>query len=204
MRAGVLAKLWHPVTSRSMDIRACRSAPPCWEGPSVRGDCGPRCDAAMKGGDIIVEGKLGYQSGFWPAGRIIALGGAGASCADALWDGQVWVLEDIESLGVDTQVVEPEPEEAASVETLPRYGLDDSAHDGASHVQPAPLVLRKSGCKRMADDLTKPIAFHSRRLRRGCQVQRWRHLTGLPAYRLPTIKAAQHAGPRTRLPKCMR
>ncbi|HCX87107.1 MAG TPA: hypothetical protein DG761_03705 [Gammaproteobacteria bacterium] len=97
----------------------------------VKGDCGPRCGVAMKGGDIIVEGKLGYQSGFMAhAGRIIALGGAGTSCADALWEGQVWVLGDIESLGVDTQVVEPEPEEAASVEQLlAGYGLDDSAHD---------------------------------------------------------------------------
>ena len=97
----------------------------------VKGDCGPRCGVAMKGGDIIVEGKLGYQSGFMAhSGRIIALGGAGESCADALWEGEVWVLGDIESLGVDTNVVEPSPDEVASVEQLlANYGLDDSAHD---------------------------------------------------------------------------
>jgi methylamine---glutamate N-methyltransferase subunit B len=97
----------------------------------IKGDCGPRCGVAMKGGNIIVEGKLGYQSGFMShAGRIIALGGAGESCADALWEGEVWVIGDIDSLGVDTNVVEPEADEVASVEKLlATYGLDDSAHD---------------------------------------------------------------------------
>ena len=52
----------------------------------VKGDCGPRCGVAMKGGAIVVEGKIGYQSGFMArAGRITAIGGAGPSCADALW-----------------------------------------------------------------------------------------------------------------------
>jgi len=30
----------------------------------VKGDTGPRCGVAMKGGNIVVEGKIGYQSGF--------------------------------------------------------------------------------------------------------------------------------------------
>ena len=137
-----------------------------------------RCGAAMKGGDIIVEGKLGYQStSRWPHHR---LGGAGASCADALWDGQVWVLGDIDLLE-DTQVVEPEPEEAASVETLlAGYGLNDSAHNWRKVISSQRLWYLKVGCKRMADDLTDPIAFHSRRLRRSCQVERWRHLCRPP------------------------
>ncbi len=85
----------------------------------IRGDAGPRCGVAMKGGDIIVEGKIGYLSGFMAhAGRIIALGGAAEACADSLWGGEVWVAGPIESLGVDTKVVEPEPEEVASVEAL--------------------------------------------------------------------------------------
>ncbi|MEM7376897.1 MAG: glutamate synthase [Pseudomonadota bacterium] len=97
----------------------------------VKGDCGPRCGVAMKGGDIIVEGKIGYQSGFMShAGRIIALGGAGESCADALWAGEVWVAGDIDSLGVDAKVVEPEPEEVDDVETLlASRGLADSARN---------------------------------------------------------------------------
>ena len=40
------------------------------------GSTGPRCGVAMKGGTIIVEGRIGYLSGFIaPAGRIIALDG---------------------------------------------------------------------------------------------------------------------------------
>ncbi|MEM7044637.1 MAG: glutamate synthase [Pseudomonadota bacterium] len=97
----------------------------------VKGDCGPRCGVAMKGGDIIVEGKIGYQAGFMAhAGRIIALGGAGASCADALWQGEVWVAGDIESLGVDVKVVEPTAEQVAEIDVLLEpLGLQDSSRD---------------------------------------------------------------------------
>ncbi len=85
----------------------------------IKGDTGPRCGIAMKGGDIIVEGKIGYLSGFMShAGRIIALGGAAGACADSLWGGEVWVAGPIESLGVDTKIVEPTPEEIADVEAL--------------------------------------------------------------------------------------
>ena len=85
----------------------------------VKGDTGPRCGVAMKGGNIIVEGKIGYLSGFMAhAGKIIALGGAGGACADSLWGGEVWVAGPIESLGVDTRVVDPLPEEIAGIDTL--------------------------------------------------------------------------------------
>ena len=97
----------------------------------VKGDCGPRCGVAMKGGDIIVEGKLGYQSGFMAhGGRIIALDGAAGSCADALWEGEVWVVGKIESLGVDTNVIEPSDSEVEAVEfLLKKYDLDDASHN---------------------------------------------------------------------------
>lgn len=97
----------------------------------VKGDTGPRCGIAMKGGDIIVEGKIGYLSGFMShTGRIIALGGAAGACADSLWGGEVWVAGPIESLGVDTKVVEPTAEEVASVEgLLIGRGLGDNSRD---------------------------------------------------------------------------
>ncbi len=97
----------------------------------IKGDAGPRCGVAMKGGDIIVEGKIGYMSGFMShAGRIIALGGAGEATADSLWGGEVWVAGPIESLGVDSKVVEPEPEEIASLEELlASRGLNDTSRD---------------------------------------------------------------------------
>ncbi len=97
----------------------------------VKGNCGPRCGVAMKAGDIVVEGKLGYQTGFMAHhGRIIALGGAGASCGDALWQAEVWVVGDIESLGVDAKIVEPEAEEVGAVETLLQaLGLNDDSRN---------------------------------------------------------------------------
>ena len=93
----------------------------------VKGDCGPRCGVAMKGGDIVVEGKLGYQAGFMAHhGRIIALGGASTSCGDALWQAEVWVAGDIESLGVDALIVEPDADEIEAVELLLQgLALDD-------------------------------------------------------------------------------
>ncbi len=97
----------------------------------VKGDAGPRCGAAMKGGNIVVEGKIGYQSGFMAhAGKIIALGGTGDSCADALWEGEVWVAGDVKSLGVDVNVVEPTAEEVAEVDAiLDPLGLKDSSRE---------------------------------------------------------------------------
>lgn len=97
----------------------------------VKGDAGPRVGVAMKNGNIIVEGRIGYQSGFMAhKGRIIALGGAGASCADALWEGEVWVAGPIESLGVDVSVVEPTAEEVAEVDAiLDPLGLKDTSRE---------------------------------------------------------------------------
>ena len=97
----------------------------------VKGDAGPRCGVAMKGGNIVVEGKIGYQSGFMAhSGKIIALGGAGESCADALWEGEVWVAGEVDSLGVDVDVVEPTAEEVAEVDAiLEPLGLVDSSRN---------------------------------------------------------------------------
>ncbi len=97
----------------------------------VKGNTGPRCGVAMKGGNIVVEGKIGYQSGFMAhSGKIIALGGAGESCADALWEGEVWVAGEVDSLGVDVNVIEPTAEEVAEVDAiLDPLGLVDSSRN---------------------------------------------------------------------------
>ena len=95
----------------------------------VKGDAGPRCGIAMKGGDILVEGRLGYLSGFMAhAGRIIALGGAGDACADSLWGGEIWLAAPARSLGIDTQLTEPDADEVAVVEALlAERGLADAS-----------------------------------------------------------------------------
>ena len=64
------------------------------------------------------------------SGRIISLGGAGESCADALWQGEVWVAGDVESLGIDVKVVEPTAEEVVEVDAiLDPLGLADSSRN---------------------------------------------------------------------------
>lgn len=97
----------------------------------IRGHAGPRCGVAMKGGDILVEGRIGYLSGFMAhEGRIIALGGAGDAIGDSLWGGEVWVAGPIGSLGVDTQVVEPEETEVGQIEALlTSRGLNGARQD---------------------------------------------------------------------------
>ena len=97
----------------------------------VKGDTGPRCGVAMKAGTIIVEGKVGYLTGFMAhTGKIIAIGGAGDACGDSLWGGEVWVAGPIKSLGVDTKLVEPKPEEVAEVEALlATRGINDTRRD---------------------------------------------------------------------------
>ncbi|MGU9957927.1 MAG: protein glxC, partial [Arenicellales bacterium WSBS_2016_MAG_OTU3] len=83
------------------------------------------------GGDIIVEGKIGYLSGFMAhAGRIIAIGGADDACADSLWGGEVWVAGRVKSLGVDSKVVEPTAEEVMEIEKLlASKNLGDSSRE---------------------------------------------------------------------------
>jgi glutamate synthase domain-containing protein 3 len=97
----------------------------------VKGDAGPRAGVAMKGGNIVVEGRIGYQSGFMShSGKIIARGGAGESCADALWEGEIWVVGEIDSLGVDAHAVEPTAEEVAEVDAiLEPLGLVDTSRE---------------------------------------------------------------------------
>ncbi|WP_158025122.1 glutamate synthase [Acidithiobacillus albertensis] len=97
----------------------------------IKGDAGPRIGVAMKGGNIVVEGKIGSQAGFMAhAGKIIVLGGAGVSCADALWQGELWVAGNIEGMGVDAQVVEPTAEQIKEVdEILAPLGLADASRN---------------------------------------------------------------------------
>ena len=97
----------------------------------IKGDTGPRVGVAMKGGTIVVEGKIGYQSGFMAhAGKIIALGGAGESTGDALWRGEVWVCGEVENLGVDAVVTEPNAKQVAEVDAiLEPMGLADKSRD---------------------------------------------------------------------------
>jgi len=97
---------------------------------TVGGYAGMSCGAAMMGGTIHVKGDAGPRCGVAMKGGNIALGGAGDSCADALWEGEVWVAGDIASLGVDVKVVEPTAEEVAEINViLDPLGLVDSSRN---------------------------------------------------------------------------
>ena len=76
---------------------------------------------ALKKSISSIDGVFTYMT---------ALGGAGHSCADALWQGEVWVAGPVDSLGVDVKVVEPTAEEVAEVDAiLEPLGLVDSSRN---------------------------------------------------------------------------
>lgn len=95
----------------------------------VKGDAGPRAGVAMKGGDIVVEGSVGFLSGFMAhAGRIIVLGDTADAAGDSLWGGCMWVAGEVQSLGVDSKLVDPDADEVDSVEALlSSLGVGDSS-----------------------------------------------------------------------------
>ena len=85
----------------------------------------------MKGGNIVVEGKIGYQSGFMAhAGKIIALGGQGNLCATPCGKARSGSRVPSTALACDVKVMEPTAEEVAEVEQiLEPLGLVDSSRD---------------------------------------------------------------------------
>lgn len=85
----------------------------------IDGDAGPRTGVAMKGGDVLVGGHLGFMSGFMAhLGKIVALGGAGDALAASMYEGQVFLAGDVDSLGADAKEVAPTEQELAEVRGL--------------------------------------------------------------------------------------
>ena len=100
--------------------------------PHQRQHPDPRCGVAQKGGDIVVEGDIGYLSGFMAhTGRIITLGNAGDATGDSLWEGSGVGGGRHQITGTWTaHAVEPSAEEASDVEELlAGMGLGDSTRD---------------------------------------------------------------------------
>ena len=68
----------------------------------VGGNAGARCGISMKGVDIVVGGNVGHMSAFMAqAGNLVVCGDAAADLGDSIYEAQIFVRGDVESLGAD-------------------------------------------------------------------------------------------------------
>ncbi len=79
----------------------------------------------MKGGLLIIAGDCGYMAGFMmQKGTMIVCGNAGAALADSMYEGRVYVGGEIEELGNDTVVSDPDEEDLRFLDdNLTRWGI---------------------------------------------------------------------------------
>ena len=97
----------------------------------VGGNAGARCGISMKGVDIVVGGNVGHMSAFMAqAGNLVVCGDAAADLGDSIYEAQIFVRGDVESLGADCIEKEMRP---VHVETL--KSLLDAAADAAADAE---------------------------------------------------------------------
>ncbi len=84
----------------------------------IGGSAGARCGISMKGVDIVVGGDVGHVSAFMAqAGTLVVCGDAASDLGDSIYEAQIFVRGDVESLGADCIEKELRPEH---IETLAR------------------------------------------------------------------------------------
>ena len=84
----------------------------------IEGNAGARCGISMKGVDIVVGGNVGHMSAFMAqAGNLVVLGNAAADLGDSIYEADLFVRGEVESLGSDCVEKELRPQH---LETLAR------------------------------------------------------------------------------------
>ena len=80
----------------------------------------------MKGGLLIIAGNCGYMTGFMmQKGVIVVYGNAGPALADSMYEGCIFVGGEIEELGNDTVVSDPDEEERRFLDdNLASWGIN--------------------------------------------------------------------------------
>jgi len=85
----------------------------------VGGDAGARCGISMKGVDIVVGGSVGHMSAFMAqAGNLVICGDAAADLGDSIYEAQIFVRGEVESLGADCVEKEMRPEHTETLAQL--------------------------------------------------------------------------------------
>ncbi len=79
---------------------------------AVRGSTAARAGISMKGGLLIIGGSCGYMTGFMSQkGTVIVCGNAGPGLGDSMYEGRIFVGGEIQELGNDAVVEEPDQED---------------------------------------------------------------------------------------------
>ncbi len=85
----------------------------------IEGNAGGRCGISMKGVDIVVGGNVGHMSAFMAqAGNLVVLGDADSDLGDSLYEANLYVRGEVESLGADCVEKELKTEHLATLERL--------------------------------------------------------------------------------------
>ena len=117
----------------------------------VRGNAGARCGISMKGVDIVVGGNVGHMSAFMAqAGRLVVCGDAAADLGDSIYEAQIFVRGDVESLGADCIEKEIRPEH---LETLARL-LAAAARRRTGPVRPSSAATARPGASTTSPSMT--------------------------------------------------
>lgn len=78
----------------------------------VRGSTAARAGISMKGGLLVIGGSCGYMTGFMSQkGTVIVCGNAGPGLGDSMYEGRIFVGGEIQELGNDAVVEEPDQED---------------------------------------------------------------------------------------------
>ena len=79
---------------------------------AVRGSTAARAGISMKGGLLIIGGSCGYMTGFMSQkGTVVVCGNAGPGLGDSMYEGRIFVGGEIQELGNDAVVEEPDQED---------------------------------------------------------------------------------------------
>ena len=99
----------------------------------VGGNAGARCGISMKGVDIVVGGNVGHMSAFMAqAGNLVICGDAAADLGDSIYEAQIFVRGEVESLGADCVEKDMQP---THLDTLKR--LLDAAGTATGGADPS-------------------------------------------------------------------
>ena len=86
---------------------------------TIKGNTSSRCGISMKGIDIVVGGSVGHFSAFMAqSGRLVVCGDAEHDLGDSIYEAQVFVRGDVESLGSDCIEKEMRPEHVQALDRL--------------------------------------------------------------------------------------
>lgn len=91
----------------------------------IEGSAGSRCGISMKGVDIVVGGDVGHMSAFMAqSGTLVVLGDAAPDLGDSIYETDIFVRGDVESLGADCEQKDMTPSDRETVaKLLARAGL---------------------------------------------------------------------------------